>query len=253
MIQFNWVLANPVWLDPETGWPLTEPSVAQVRTLMNRPWQAVIFDFDGVLVDSGEAYRTALSEEVGPVDTSDWPRVYGMTTEEAIRYAAKETLSETAVAEVGQRIDRSVGQILARLQPVREGAFEALSALSQSGIPLAIASSASHVAIDATLDALGWTTMFEAVVAREDAPRAKPAPDIYSRAVELLALPADSCWAVEDTDIGIRAARQAGLYTVALGGTQDQDALSEANAFFSDFPSLCASDWFAAGLRAQAT
>ena len=44
-------------------------------------WQATIFDFDGVLVDSSEAYRTALYEQVAPIGVEEWPRVYGMTTE----------------------------------------------------------------------------------------------------------------------------------------------------------------------------
>lgn len=214
----------------------------------DRRWQAAIFDFDGVLVNSGDAYRTALTEHVGVISSEEWPRVYGMTTREAIQYASPSELTSGEVNDIGHQIDLSVGEILARLRPEREGALDLLQALRKQDVRLAIASSASHLAIDATLESLGWSDMFELVVAREDAPRAKPYPDLYARAVAQLRVPVSACWAVEDTDIGIRAAQQAGLFTVALGGTQSQEALRGADLWFADFQSFHSSSWFANGL-----
>lgn len=213
----------------------------------DRQWQAAIFDFDGVLVDSGEAYRTALSEHVGEVSPEEWPAVYGMTTEEAIQFASPDVLTLATLKEMGHQIDRSVGEILARLRPVREGVLELLTVLRKRNVRLAIASSASHLAIDVTLESLGWSGLFNVIVAREDAPRAKPFPDLYARAVTLLDIPVSECWAVEDTDIGIRAAQGAELFTVALGGTQTREMLSEADLWFADFQSLHQSSWFANG------
>ncbi len=214
----------------------------------DRRWQAAIFDFDGVLVNSGDAYRTALTQHVGEVSSEEWPNVYGMTTREAIRYASPNELTSTEVNEIGHQIDRSVGEILVRLRPQREGALELLTALRKRDVRLAIASSASHLAIDATLESLGWSDLFELIVAREDAPRAKPYPDLYARAVEQLRVPVSACWAVEDTDIGVRAAQDAKLFTVALGGTQSREALGRADLWFADFQSFHASIWFANGL-----
>ena len=61
-------------------------------------WRAAVFDFDGVLIDSSEAYRAALSEAVAPVSRSEWPKLYGMTTPEAVEYAAGGTMPQARSA-----------------------------------------------------------------------------------------------------------------------------------------------------------
>jgi HAD superfamily hydrolase (TIGR01509 family) len=207
-------------------------------------WRAAVFDFDGVLIDSSEAYRAALSEAVAPVSRSEWPKLYGMTTPEAVAYAAGGTMPQARVERLSRKIDRRVGEILAGSPPARAGAHRVLLRLLERGLKLAVASSATRYAIDGTLTALGWSDLFCVVAGREDAPRAKPFPDVYAEAVHRMGVEPAVTFAVEDTDIGIESAQGAGLFVVAVGGTQDESELGQADLYVPDFQALWDSDWF---------
>jgi len=210
---------------------------------------AIVFDFDGVLVDSADAYISTLSEMVAPVDRADWPKLYGMTTEEAADYAAGGTIPDARLQQLGLEIDRKVGQLLAGNPPARVGADPFVRRIHELGIAAAVASSASRAAIDGTVAALGWRSFFAAIVGRDNAPRAKPFPDIYAEAVRQLNVAPERAVAIEDTHIGILSARGAGLSVIALGGTQSPDDLAAADAFFPGFDELTASAWFQSLLR----
>jgi len=189
-------------------------------------------------------YRRALSEAVSPVSREVWPRLYGMTTAEAVVFATGGTLPESRVETMAVEIDQRVGKLLAEATPAREGALETIKDLRLAGLQLAVASSASRFALDATLTALGWHEHFAVVVGREDVARPKPHPDAYARAVRDLGVPPGEAFAIEDTDIGVRSAGGAGLFTVALGGTQTQVDLRRADLYFETFETLRGSVWY---------
>ena len=207
-------------------------------------WRGAVFDFDGVLVDSAEVYRQALSELVAPVARSEWLKLYGMTTVQAVHHATQEAWPDQQAEEIAARIDRRVAQLLAAAPPARQGARETLDLLKQQNLPMAVASSASRQAIVGTLEALGWRHYFGAIIGREDALCTKPAPDPYRAAAQHLDLAPGTCFALEDTDIGIRSAHDAGLFTIALGGTQTVDELRIADLYYDDFAGLMEGEWF---------
>jgi HAD superfamily hydrolase (TIGR01509 family) len=207
--------------------------------------EAVVFDFDGVLIDSAETYLQAISEAVAPVNRRDWPRLYGMTTAEAVDFASGGTIPEARVEKLSSEIDIRVGDLLAQTPPARAGAGAFLRSVHAAGLKTAVASSASRYAIDGTLRALGWESLFGVIVGREDAPRAKPFGDVYAEAVRRLGVAPGRALAVEDTHIGILAARAAGLFVAALGGTQPQADLAGADAYYDDFAALRRAAWFA--------
>jgi HAD superfamily hydrolase (TIGR01509 family) len=215
-----------------------------MTSIHSATYRAAIFDFDGVLVESAEAYRLALSEAVAPVERDDWPRLSGMTTVEAVELAAGDAVPRAKFQEISVAIDRRVGELLAGTPPVRDGATTVLEELSRQGLALAVASSASRVAIDGALDTLGWLRYFSTVVGREDVAQSKPHPDAYARAVLDLGVNPGAAFAIEDTVIGTQSARAAGLFVVALGGTQSREELREADLFFESFRDLRLSDWY---------
>ena len=180
---------------------------------------AVVFDMDGVLVDTEHLW-----DEVREELTGEWGGRYtpeaqeammGMSSHEWSRYL-HETVGlrespETINAEVVRRM-------LARYEielPVVSGAGEAVRRLADDGYRLAVASSSNRELIDAVLRRLELAALFEATVSSEEVGRGKPAPDVYLEAARRLDVPASRCAAVEDSASGIRAAREAGMRVIA--------------------------------------
>jgi HAD superfamily hydrolase (TIGR01509 family) len=183
------------------------------------PISAVVFDMDGVLVDTEHLW-----DEVREELTGEWGGRYtpeaqeammGMSSHEWSRYL-HETVGlrespETINAEVVRRM-------LARYEielPVVPGAGEAVRRLADDGYRLAVASSSNRELIDAVLRRLELAALFEATVSSEEVGRGKPAPDVYLEAARRLDVPASRCAAVEDSASGIRAAREAGMRVIA--------------------------------------
>ena len=182
-------------------------------------FDAVVFDMDGVLVDTEHLW-----DEVREELTGEWGGRYtpeaqeammGMSSHEWSRYL-HETVGlrespETINAEVVRRM-------LARYEvelPVVPGAAEAVRRLADDGYRLAVASSSNRELIDAVLRRLELAALFEATVSSEEVGRGKPAPDVYLEAARRLDVPASRCAAVEDSASGIRAAREAGMRVIA--------------------------------------
>ena len=183
------------------------------------PILAVVFDMDGVLVDTEHLW-----DEVREELTTEWGGRYtpeaqeammGMSSLEWSRYL-HETVGlreppETINAEVVRRM-------LARYEvdlPVVPGAVEAVRRLDGEGFKLAVASSSNRELIDAVLRRIELAALFEATVSSEEVGRGKPAPDVYVEAARRLDVAPEKCAAIEDSASGIRAARAAGMRVVA--------------------------------------
>ncbi len=183
------------------------------------PILAVVFDMDGVLVDTEHLW-----DEVREELTTEWGGRYtpeaqeammGMSSLEWSRYL-HETVGlreppETINAEVVRRM-------LARYEvelPVVPGAVDAVRRLDGEGFKLAVASSSNRELIDAVLRRLELAALFEATVSSEEVGRGKPAPDVYLEAARRLDLPSSSCAAIEDSASGIRSAHDAGMRVIA--------------------------------------
>jgi HAD superfamily hydrolase (TIGR01509 family) len=180
---------------------------------------AVIFDMDGVLVDTEHLWdevREALTEEWGGRYTPEAQEaMMGMSSVEWSRY-----LHETVgLREPPDVINAEVvRRMLARYEvdlPVVPGAVESVTQLAEQGLGLALASSSNRELIDAVLRHLDLTASFDVTVSSEDVPRGKPAPDVYLEAARRLGVEPARCAAVEDSASGIRAAHAAGMRVIA--------------------------------------
>jgi HAD superfamily hydrolase (TIGR01509 family) len=181
--------------------------------------EAVVFDVDGVLIDSEpvwERVRRGFTAGHGghwPDDAQD--RMMGMSTAEWSAYMSADfglPLSPRQVAE--QVIAAMAAEYQAHL-PLLPGAVDAVRGLSPH-YRLAVASSAPKSLIEAVLDASGLRPAFAAAVSSEEVPRGKPAPDVYLEAAARLGVSAASCAAVEDSANGLRSAAAAGLAVIAV-------------------------------------
>ncbi len=171
--------------------------------------EAVVFDLDGVIVDSEHVWDE-VREELARERGGRWhdraqTDMMGMSSPEWSRYmhdviGLAETPAEIDAEVVRRLLDRYTEQL-----PLIDGAVEAVERLAGT-FRLALASSSNRAVIDAVLDTAGLTSLFETTVSSEEVPRGKPAPDVYLEAARRLDVAPVRCAAVEDSANGIRAA-----------------------------------------------
>jgi HAD superfamily hydrolase (TIGR01509 family) len=208
--------------------------------------EAVVFDLDGVLVDSENVWdevREGLARERG----GRWHEraqadMMGMSSTEWSRYMH----DVIGLAEPPDEINADVvNRMLARYQhelPLLTGAVDAVRRL-HADFRLAVASSSNRPIIEAVLTESGLEELFEVTVSSEEVERGKPAPDVYVEAARRLGVGPEHCAAVEDSGNGIRAARAARMRVLAIPNPRyppPPDALAEAHAVLDSLASLTA-------------
>jgi beta-phosphoglucomutase-like phosphatase (HAD superfamily) len=181
--------------------------------------RAVVFDLDGVLVDSERLWDQA-RREVAIGHDGHWradatTAMQGMSSVEWSEYMRDALAVDLPPGQiVGLVVANLLGQYRRKL-PLIPGALEAVQRIGRRW-PLALASSAGRPVIDTVLIVAGLQHAFRATVASEEVPRGKPAPDVYLEAARRLGMPSPACAAVEDSANGIRSAVAAGLRVVAI-------------------------------------
>jgi HAD superfamily hydrolase (TIGR01509 family) len=198
--------------------------------------RAVIFDLDGLLLDSESAWdggRKALAAEHG----LDWPdgateAMLGMSAPEWSRYVRDELGVPLEPAEISRRV---VAHVLAGYEerlPLLPGAEAAVARLAEHW-PLGLASSSNLEVIERVMEVSGWDRVFRIWVSSEEVARGKPAPDVFLEAARRLDVEPGCAAGVEDSHNGIRAARAAGLRVIAIPNREfppGQEALALADA-----------------------
>ena len=177
--------------------------------------RAVVFDMDGVLVDSEpfgfEAMRRVMARYGLPYGEAENAEFLGRTTLDSCRILkTRHRLPESEETLADWYVEGMLEQIASGPIPMA-GVPEVLRGVRAAGYQLALASSAEPRVIDANLDALGLRPLFEAVVSGTQVARGKPAPDVFLAAAERLGVPPAACLVVEDSRNGLLAAKAAGM------------------------------------------
>lgn len=180
---------------------------------------AVVFDLDGILVDT-EPYWAAAKLEVTQAHGGRWrdsapTEMLGMSGPEWARFMHDELAVPVAPEQIRDEVVASMLRRIGEGVPLLDGAGEAVEALAARW-PLGLASSADRPVIEAVLEATGLARFFETYVASDEAGRGKPAPDVYLAAVERLGVEPQTAVAIEDSGNGMRAANAAGLGLIAI-------------------------------------
>jgi HAD superfamily hydrolase (TIGR01509 family) len=206
--------------------------------------EAVIFDLDGVIVDSEQVWdaaREALARERGGRWHEGAQRdMMGMSSVEWSRYmhdviGLKDPPEEIS-AEVVRRLEATYREDL----PLIDGAAAAVARLAERW-PLGLASSSNREIIDLVLDLGDLARFFRATVSSEEVPRGKPSPDVYLEAARRLGVDARRSVAVEDSRNGILSAKAAGMRVVAIPNTRfppDEEALAAADVVIPSITEL---------------
>lgn len=181
--------------------------------------QAIVFDLDGVLIDSEpvweEVRRGYVAERGGRwlPDTQD--RLMGMSTEEWADYIATDLVDGVTAEEVAYEVVDRMSQRYADGPPLLPGAEDAVRRMAGYR-PLGLASSSPRALIDLVLGHLGVDGLFRATVSTEEVESGKPAPDGYLTVAARMEVVARRCVAIEDSGNGLRSAHAAGMAVIAI-------------------------------------
>ena len=185
-------------------------------------FSALIFDCDGTLIDTAPAHYHAIAQALavqGHSMSQEWYRARSGLTPDALLDAQEEHAAE--FGNPTEPLDRAAvfstynGHFRSGLHLLREVEAVAGAARAWHGrVPMAVASNGRLSNVEASLRVTGLLPLFETIVAAEDVPEGKPAPDVFLEAARRLRVAPDACVVLEDSDEGMRAAAAAGMRAV---------------------------------------
>jgi HAD superfamily hydrolase (TIGR01509 family) len=181
--------------------------------------RAVVFDLDGVIIDSEgvwEEVRRAYVAKHGKQFLPDsQQRMMGMNTGEWSRHLSEDVGVGVPPEQVAAEVLGAMATRYRTSLPLIPGSVEAVRRLG-ARFTLALASSSARILIDQVLATAGLADAFQVTLSTEEVPRGKPAPDVYLAAADRLGLPPEVCAAVEDSSNGLRSAAAAGMAVIAV-------------------------------------
>jgi beta-phosphoglucomutase len=194
--------------------------------------QAVIFDVDGVLVDSYQAHFQsfrAMLEELGTEFTeSQFRATFGRTTRDIVAELHDGKMTDEEIRDFDDRKEALYRDIVRKDFPAIDGAADLVEMLADSGFAMAVGSSGPPENVQLTLDSLACGKLFSAQVTGGDVTRGKPDPQVFLLAAQRLGVSPGRCAVVEDAPAGVEAANRAEMASIALVGTATRDQLSHA-------------------------
>jgi beta-phosphoglucomutase len=194
---------------------------------------AIIFDMDGVLVDSADAHFRSwqmLAQEEGTAMTRrQFDETFGRPSRDIIRLHFGPDLNDDEVRRMDDRKEALYRDIIRDHIPAMPGARQSIDRMSEAGFLLAVGTSGPPANVELVIKGLGLEDRFAAVITGVDVTRGKPDPQVFQLAAEKLGVPPDRCIVVEDAPAGIDAAQRAGMNAVALDSTHPAAELARAD------------------------
>jgi HAD superfamily hydrolase (TIGR01509 family) len=197
--------------------------------------EAVVFDLDGVVVQSEEVWdevrEAYVRERGGRYDAEVQRALMGMSSTEWSRYLHDAAGVPDEPRAINEEVVRRMLAAYREHLPLIDGAVEAVQRLA-TRYPLGLASSSNRELIDAVLLVAGLAQYFRATVSSEEVAHGKPAPDVYLEAARRLGVDASRCAAIEDSHGGIRSAKAAGMHVIAIPNPSyppDEESLAQAD------------------------
>ena len=208
--------------------------------------RAVVFDFDGVIVDSEPmhlaAFQQILAREGHTLSRDDYyERYLGFDDRGTFRQIAKDTGFVLDEATVDRWIRDKSSIVLHEMSTnprVLAGAVDCVGALAVSGVALAVASGALRAEVRTGLEAVGLLSYFRVIVGADDTTHSKPSPEPYAAALRALGVEPHGAVSIEDSPAGIASARAAGLLAVGVTNTYRAEDLVSADVVVESLTEL---------------
>ena len=196
---------------------------------------AVIFDMDGVLIDSGAHHRAAwraLLDELGvvPAEPDYWRLTIGRPSVEAVPLLLGRETSRAEAQQLAARKQEHYRRLAGGGPALVRGVAEFVGELAGLRVPRAVATSAARQDVEGLLTRARLRDRFEVVVAAEDVRRGKPDPEVYLLAARRLGVEPAQCLVFEDAVVGVQAARRAGMRAIGVSTAHTESELRAAGA-----------------------
>lgn len=197
-----------------------------------QPTAGVIFDMDGVLIDSAdphkESWRQLAAENGAAMSDELFAATFGRRNQDIIPMVFGE-VTPAQFRVLAHRKEAIFRDLVRDAMPVVPGAVELIRGLHAGGFRLAVGSSGPRANIDLALEKMGVREAMSGVVTGEDVTRGKPDPQVFQLAAQRIGLPPDGCVVVEDAPAGVEAGHAAGARTVAVLIHHPREAFPEAD------------------------
>ena len=204
---------------------------------------AVIFDLDGVIVDSNPVHKIALrrfcsQHGIELTEEQLQTRIFGRTNKDWLRQVFGEKIGEAKIQQFAEEKEVLFRELFEpTIKPVK-GLVGFLEKLKRNGIPLVIASSAPEKNIDFVLEKTGTRDYFSVILSETAVTHSKPHPEIYIKATQAIRLSPSRCIVIEDSLSGIAAARKAGCPVIGITTTHPPEELQMTDLVIADFDQL---------------
>jgi beta-phosphoglucomutase len=208
---------------------------------------AVIWDMDGVLIDSGDlhyyTWRDALGEELGlPLTRSKFDATFGTDNFNTLAQFIGREPSPQELARLAGRKEAAYRKGMRQHVYPIQASIQMVERLHERGWKQIVATSAPRENVLAMMDVFGFDRWFGSYVCVDDVARGKPAPDIFLKAAERLGADPSACVVIEDSTAGVHAARSAGMACLALLTTHPAESLQAADRIVESLAGLTPDD-----------
>jgi len=193
-----------------------------------------IFDWDGVIIDSGqlhaESWRLLAAELGKSIAPDSFIRGFGMKSDRIIAEIHGWAKEPPEIARLVNRKEALYREIVAQSDiAALPGVTQWMTQLQAAGVPCAVASSTHRLNIEAVLDRIGLRNAFREIISAEDVEQGKPNPEVFEKAAKRLGMAASLCVVFEDAHVGIEAGHAAGMKVVAVATTHQPEELQAAD------------------------
>lgn len=193
--------------------------------------RGVIWDLDGVLVDTAETHYISWKEILStygiPISYELFRKSFGMNNEGVLTFLTGRKPDPDLLAEIDDRKERAFRQAIKGHAKLLPGVAHWLETLRQAGVRMAVGSSAPMANVGALVDETGIRPYFQALISASGKP-SKPDPWVFVQAAHRIEVPPKDCWVLEDAVTGVEAAHRAGMRCLAVTTTNSVEALHAA-------------------------
>ena len=195
--------------------------------------KAVIWDMDGVIVDSGpyhcRAWQYVFHKRGVEFTEEDFQHHFGQRNDTIIRSIMGDDVSLDVMADIAEEKEAKYRELVGQNIKAQPGAIELIETLGKDGFGMAIGSSAPMENIQLILQALDIEKCFQAIVYGREVTEGKPSPQVFLLAAEKLGVKPENCIVIEDAVAGVAGAKKAGMKCIAVTATHDKEKLVQAD------------------------